>query len=230
MPQDLKTLLEGIRRLKAVDIKTGYFDAAATLANLTNANVAIMDKPGDVLIAANSDGNKLDQIIGQSTVDWSTLEGFENANIETISTGRISISLCRHDPFDNADDIIILAEYAAALISSATSNASHVNVAEGGKSNIDGIRTAMGILSYSEVSAMKKVLKELKPSEDNPNILEGIVVCSKVADAIGVTRSVLVNALHKLAGTGLVICRSLGMKGTFVKVLEPELAQEIAKQ
>ncbi len=49
------------------------------------------------------------------------------------------------------------------------------------------------------------------------------VVASKVADRVGITRSVIVNTLWKLVNAGVLESRSLGMKGTYIKVLNPNL-------
>ncbi len=56
---------------------------------------------------------------------------------------------------------------------------------------------------------------------------EGIVVASRVADRVGVTRSVIVNALRKLESAGIIESRSLGMKGTFIKVLSPLFLEDL---
>ncbi len=40
-----------------------------------------------------------------------------------------------------------------------------------------------------------------------------VIVASKVADRVGITRSVIVNALRKLESAGVIESRSLGMKG-----------------
>jgi transcriptional pleiotropic repressor len=48
-----------------------------------------------------------------------------------------------------------------------------------------------------------------------------------VADRVGVTRSVIVNALRKLESAGIIESRSLGMKGTFIKVLSPLFVEEL---
>ena len=53
--------------------------------------------------------------------------------------------------------------------------------------------------------------------------VEGVVVASRIADSVGLTRSVIVNALRKLESAGVIASRSLGMKGTFVKVLNRDL-------
>ena len=83
-----------------------------------------------------------------------------------------------------------------------------------------GVQMAMRALSYSEVESMKHIMAELGGHE-------GVAVASKVADRVGVTRSVIVNALRKLESAGLIESRSLGMKGTFIKVLSPLFVEEL---
>ena len=42
--------------------------------------------------------------------------------------------------------------------------------------------------------------------------MEGLLVASKIADRVGITRSVIVNALRKFESAGLIETKSLGMK------------------
>lgn len=42
---------------------------------------------------------------------------------------------------------------------------------------------------------------------------------SKIADNVGITRSVIVNALRKFESAGVIDCKSSGMKGTYIKSL-----------
>ena len=49
---------------------------------------------------------------------------------------------------------------------------------------------------------------------------EGLLIASKIADRVGITRSVIVNALRKLESAGIIESKSLGMKGTYIKVLK----------
>ncbi|MFU1892582.1 GTP-sensing pleiotropic transcriptional regulator CodY, partial [Enterococcus faecium] len=50
-----------------------------------------------------------------------------------------------------------------------------------------------------------------------------------IADEIGITRSVIVNALRKLESAGIIESRSLGMKGTYLKVLNQQFIKELEK-
>ena len=56
-----------------------------------------------------------------------------------------------------------------------------------------------------------------------------ILVASKIADRFGITRSVVVNALRKLESAGVVETRSSGMKGTYIKVVNDFIFDEITK-
>ena len=56
---------------------------------------------------------------------------------------------------------------------------------------------------------------------------DGVVVASRVADRVGVTRSVIVNALRKLGSAGIIESRSLGMKGTYIKVISNLFLEEL---
>ena len=59
---------------------------------------------------------------------------------------------------------------------------------------------------------------------------EGFLVASKMADRIGITRSVIVNAMRKLESAGVVESRSLGMKGTYIHVQNRFFLEELAKR
>ena len=54
-------------------------------------------------------------------------------------------------------------------------------------------------------------------------------MASKVADSVGITRSVIVNALRKFESAGVIESRSSGMKGTYIKVLNDYVFTELEK-
>ena len=84
------------------------------------------------------------------------------------------------------------------------------------------INSAIGTLSYSEMEAIVHIFEELDG-------MEGILVASKIADRVGITRSVIVNALRKFESAGVIESRSSGMKGTYIKVLNDSVYEEIDK-
>ena len=77
-------------------------------------------------------------------------------------------------------------------------------------------------MSYSEAEAAVNILGELEGNE-------GLLVASKIADRVGITRSVIVNALRKFESAGVIESKSLGMKGTYIKILNEYLMDEIKK-
>ena len=86
----------------------------------------------------------------------------------------------------------------------------------------DAVEMALSTLSYSEMDAVTKIFAELEGDE-------GLLVASKIADKSGITRSVIVNALRKLESAGVIESRSLGMKGTRIKIVNEFLREGIAK-
>lgn len=83
-------------------------------------------------------------------------------------------------------------------------------------------RGALASLSYSELEASISIFEQLGGKE-------GMLVASKIADSQGITRSVIVNALRKFESAGIIESRSLGMKGTYIKVINPTLFDEMKK-
>lgn len=57
--------------------------------------------------------------------------------------------------------------------------------------------------------------------------MEGTLVASKIADRVGITRSVIVNALKKFESAGVIKTRSSGMKGTHIKVINELVFEEM---
>ena len=82
------------------------------------------------------------------------------------------------------------------------------------------VRSAISTLSFSELEAIIHIFDEL-------NGTEGILVASKVADRVGITRSVIVNALRKFESAGVIESRSSGMKGTYIKVVNDVVFSEL---
>jgi transcriptional pleiotropic repressor len=129
-----------------------------------------------------------------------------------------TIMLVRFNQLFGTRDIL-LAEYLGTFVGIEMLN-------DRNRSNVDRIRDrdavqmAMRALSYSEVESIKHIMSELKGSE-------GVAIASKVADRVGVTRSVIVNALRKLESAGVIKSRSLGMKGTYIKIMSPLFVEEL---
>lgn len=119
------------------------------------------------------------------------------------------------------DDDLILAEYGATVVG--------MEILQGKTEEIElearnkaVVQMAISSLSFSELEAIEHIFEEL-------NGKEGLLVASKIADRVGITRSVIVNALRKLESAGVIESRSLGMKGTYIKVLNENFLVELDK-
>lgn len=125
-----------------------------------------------------------------------------------------------HKPFDTGD--LILAETVATVAGIEILNLES-GITEEKIRNKAAVQQAIGALSYSELEAAVRVFKELEANE-------GLIVTSKVADKLNITRSVIVNALRKLKSAGVIETHSLGMKGTYLRVLNPYLLGKLEKE
>lgn len=119
------------------------------------------------------------------------------------------------------DDDLILAEVASTVIGMEILRARIEKVEENARQKAM-VGVAFDTLSYSELEAVEHIFSELGGSD-------GLLVASKVADKVGITRSVIVNALRKLESAGVVEVRSLGMKGTYIRVLNEYLMEELER-
>lgn len=72
--------------------------------------------------------------------------------------------------------------------------------------------SALTTLTPLEQKAVTHVIHELDGQD-------GTLVTSKLAGEVGITRTVIVNALRKLESAGLIKTRSSGVKGTHIRVL-----------
>ena len=81
-------------------------------------------------------------------------------------------------------------------------------------------KAAMRTLSTTEAQAVVEVFEEL-------NGADGLLVTSRIADRAGITRSVIINAMRKLESAGIIVCRSSGMKGTNIKVVNERIYEEV---
>jgi len=122
--------------------------------------------------------------------------------------------------FDLAD--LILCEYSATVVGMEILRATNEEIEEDARKK-SIVAMAIGTLSYSEKEAMEHIFHEL-------NGMEGLLVASKIADRVGITRSVIVNALRKFESAGVIESRSLGMKGTHIKILNEKLLDELKRK
>lgn len=117
---------------------------------------------------------------------------------------------------------LVLAEYGATVVGMEILRARAEKIEEEAR-NKAIVQLAIGTLSYSEMEAVEHIFEELSADE-------GLLVASKIADQLGITRSVIVNALRKFESAGVIESRSLGMKGTYIKVKNPYLLEQLSKR
>ena len=163
----------------------------------------------------------------KENVNLETL-GFESDNIKQFQAiitpieiagerlGTLFIYKCKIQ-YDIDD--IILCEYGSTVVGLEMLRAVNEESAEESR-KIAVVKSAISTLSFSEMEAITHIFDELGG-------MEGILVASKIADRVGITRSVIVNALRKFESAGVIESRSSGMKGTYIKVLNDVVFEEI---
>ena len=124
----------------------------------------------------------------------------------------------RGDIYDIDD--IILCEYSTTVVGLEMMRSEHEENAESVRKK-QVVKSAIATLTYSEQEAIVHIFDALDG-------MEGMLVTSKIADAAGITRSVIVNALRKFESAGVIESRSSGMKGTFIRVRNEVVFEEIA--
>lgn len=228
--------------------KVVFNDICRVLSQVLQSNVLVLSKKGKVLGVGNTSGVELiTELLGTEVgrfVDPLLNERFlevlstkENVNlpmlgfehVEKACYGTINpiiiagerlgtVFMYRNSlPYDIED--IIVSEYGTTVVSLEMMRSVHEeNAEEDRKKQV--VKAAVSTLSYSEMEAIFHIFEELDGRE-------GILVASKIADRVGITRSVIVNALRKFESAGIIECRSSGMKGTFIKVVNDVIFDEL---
>lgn len=124
-----------------------------------------------------------------------------------------------NEPFNDEDQIVC--EHAFAIISLELARKEieeiKINSYEIASANI-----AFNSLSYTEVTVCKEIFKII----DNN---EGIIIASEIASNLFITRSIINNALNKLESAGIIVVKSLGVKGTFIRILNKNILNILKK-
>lgn len=231
--------------------KVVFNDICNVMHEILESNVLVISKKGKVLGVGESEGsetlhelikdevgNFIDPMLNErllavlstkENVNLSTL-GFENTDIRKfhaiitpidIAGERLgTLFIYKVDEQYDIDDII-LCEYGNTVVGLEMLRAENEESAEESR-KVAVVKSAISTLSFSEVEAITHIFDELDG-------MEGILVASKIADRVGITRSVIVNALRKFESAGVIESRSSGMKGTYIKVVNDVVFDEIAK-
>ncbi|WP_341877177.1 GTP-sensing pleiotropic transcriptional regulator CodY [Defluviitalea saccharophila] len=251
-------LLEKTRKLNRLLQRSGsdpviFNDICKILSEVLSSNTMIVSKKGKFLgvyytdpsnALFNPEEEKLGRFIDAhfneqllnivETKDNIPLSEFHIKDIEKdidkykstiipISAGgeRLGTLLLYKEEGEYITEDLILGEYGATVVGlEILRSQSEESAEEVRKATI--VKSAIGTLSYSELEAILHIFEEL-------NGAEGLLVASKIADRVGITRSVIVNALRKFESAGVIESRSLGMKGTYIKVLNDVLLEELDK-
>lgn len=230
--------------------KVVFNDICEVLTGILESDILVISKKGKVLGSSVCTGVDVikelivDKVGGFIDMDLNErllgiLSTKENVNLETlgfadetrkyraiitpidIAGERLgTLFVYRGDREYDIDDII-LTEYGTTVVSlEMLRSVNEENAEEARKVAI--VKSAISTLSFSELEAITHIFEELEGSE-------GILVASRIADRVGITRSVIVNALRKFESAGVIESRSSGMKGTYIKVVNDVIFEELER-
>ncbi len=231
------------------ETKVMFDDICEVLSSILLSNILVISQKGKILgigryagispiteLVAQNVGEYVDGMLNERLLN--VLSTKENVNLETLGFMFTNVEKYRAviSPIDiagerlgtlfiykNVDqydiDDIIISEYGTTVVGLEMIRSVDEEQAEEIRKK-EIVESAYGTLSTSEKEAIGYVLDEL-------NGMEGTLVASKIADRVGITRSVIVNALKKFESAGVIKTRSSGMKGTHIKVINEYVFEEI---
>ena len=228
-----------------------FNDICEVLSEILESNILVISKKGKVLgiknrvgisviheLICDNVGGHIDTLLNERLL--SILSTKENVNLITlgftsegiqnyeaivtpidIAGERLGTLFIYRDKLPYEIDDIILSEYGTTVVGLEMLRSVNEESAEETR-KIQIVRSAISTLSFSELEAITHIFDELDGNE-------GILVASKIADRVGITRSVIVNALRKFESAGVIESRSSGMKGTYIKVINDVVFDELKK-
>ncbi len=231
--------------------KVVFNDICEVMSEILKSNTLVISKKGKVLgvglcsgvdevmeLIVDEVGSYVDEMLNERLL--SVLSTKENVNLETLGFEAENIKRYQAviSPIDIAGerlgtlfiyrcdnqygiDDIILSEYGTTVVGLEMMRSVNEETAEESR-KVHIVKSAISTLSFSELEAIQHIFAELNGNE-------GILVASKIADRVGITRSVIVNALRKFESAGVIESRSSGMKGTYIKVLNDVVFDELKK-
>ena len=224
--------------------KVVFNDICEVLTGILDSNILVISKKGKVLGSSVCKGvDELQELIVDEVGGFidpalnerllGILSTKENVNLETLGFGEESrryraiitpIDIAgerlgtlfeyRSEKEYDIDDII-LTEYGTTVVGLEMMRSVNEESAEEAR-KVAIVKSAISTLSFSELEAITHIFDEL-------------LVASRIADRVGITRSVIVNALRKFESAGVIESRSSGMKGTYIKVVNDVVFEELDK-
>lgn len=253
-----ENILVRIRRLNHIlsESASGYVSFGMlcdVLAEMLDSNVYILNKRGKLLSAKFNEGEQAPLVADESgkivlpekyndkfleltetreNLIYDSIKELYGEDYELASKyhsivpiifggKRVATLLLARPDHAYSDEDIAICEYGATVIGLEVTKGITLEE-EADSRDKNAVNMALETLSYSELDAVTKIFAELEGDE-------GLLVASKIADKSGITRSVIVNALRKLESAGVIESRSLGMKGTRIKITNEFLRPEIDK-
>ncbi|MFG6327411.1 MAG: GTP-sensing pleiotropic transcriptional regulator CodY [Lachnospiraceae bacterium] len=231
--------------------KVVFNDICKVLSEILESNILVISKKGKILgigrktgvdeigeLLTGEMGMMIDKMLNERLL--SVLSTKENVNLATLGFESEDIKKFQAiiAPIDIAGerlgtlfiykcsaqyeiDDIILSEYGTTVVGlEMMRSVNEENAEEERKVQI--VKSAISTLSFSELEAIIHIFDELDGAE-------GILIASKIADRVGITRSVIVNALRKFESAGVIESRSSGMKGTYIKVINDVVFDELER-
>ncbi len=229
--------------------KVVFNDICEIMTDILSSNTMVISKKGKILGLSNCEnvesieelikgevGGHIDPLLNERLLG--ILSTKENVNLQTL--GFVGDGVKKYQaiitPIDIAGerlgtlfiykeneqyeiDDIILSEYGTTVVGLEMMRSVNEENAEETR-KIQIVKSAISTLSFSELEAIIHIFDELEGTE-------GILVASKIADRVGITRSVVVNALRKFESAGVIESRSSGMKGTYIKVVNDVIFSEL---
>ena len=231
--------------------KVVFNDICRVLTDILDSNALVISKKGKVLgigcckgvgiiteLLRGEVGAFIDEMLNERLLG--ILSTKENVNLETlgfseevaksyqalitpieIAGERLGTLFIYKQESEYEIDDIILSEYSTTVVGLEMMRSVHEENAEENR-KIQVVKSAFSTLSFSELEAIIHIFEELDGTE-------GILVASKIADRVGITRSVIVNALRKFESAGVIESRSSGMKGTYIKVVNDHVFSELER-
>lgn len=229
--------------------KVVFNDICTIMTDILESNVLVISRKGKTLgsgrtmaapalgtLIADQVGDFIDPLLNERFL--AILSTKENVNLETLGfTGedihryqaivnpieiageRLGTVFMYREKTPYEIDDIILSEYGTTVVGLEMMR-SQSEESEEENRKIQVVKSAFNTLSYSEMEAIVHIFDELKGEE-------GVLVASRIADRVGITRSVIVNALRKFESAGVIQSKSSGMKGTYIKIMNDAVYDQI---